>query len=291
MTVSDSETGTAPAAGAGVQAAAAAGVDPVAAAEVEAAVTAGLRDTPGGGVDAVVTGAASGIGAACARRLVAEGLRVLAVDKNPAGLDALAADGAVPLVADLGQESERDRVVAAAPGARYLVNAAGIIRFRPILESGVADMREIYPVNVEAVWDLTSRLGRDMPPGGAIVNLSSASAKLSATVECAVYASSKAAVLSITRSFAYAFTGRGVRVNAVVPGIIDTPMGEVVIDSLAQLRGMTRGQAQEMRFNSIPLGRFGTPEDCANVIWFLLSDQAGFMTGQAVNITGGQIMF
>ena len=176
------------------------------------------------GIEAVVTGAASGIGRACALRLQREGLRVLAVDMNEAGLAELDLPGGATLVADLASEAERDRVVAAAAGARYLVNAAGVIRLRPILESGVADMRAIYPVNVEAVWDLTSRLGRDMPAGGSIVNLSSFSAKVSTTIECAVYASSKAAVLSITRSFAHAFAPRGVRVNAVVPGIIDTPM-------------------------------------------------------------------
>jgi short-subunit dehydrogenase len=122
-------------------------------------------------VEAVVTGAASGIGRACAERIHGQGLRVLAVDRNGAGLEELRERGLATLVADLASERERDRVVAAGTGARYLVNAAGVIRLRPILESGVADMREIYPVNVEAVWDLTSRLGRAMPRGGAIVNL------------------------------------------------------------------------------------------------------------------------
>jgi NAD(P)-dependent dehydrogenase (short-subunit alcohol dehydrogenase family) len=241
--------------------------------------------------EAVVTGASSGIGQGCANRLLDEGLRVLAVDRNAAGLTELSARGAQALTADLATQEGRDGVVAAAQGARYLVNAAGIIRMRPILESGVEDMRAIYPVNVEAVWDLTSRLGRAMPRGGAIVNLSSASAKLSATIECAVYASSKAAVLSITRSFAYAFADRGVRVNSVAPGVIDTPMGDQVIHGIADLRDMSVEDADRARQSVIPLGRFGTPEDCANVIWFLLSPEASFMTGQAINITGGQIMW
>ena len=180
-------------------------------------------------IEAVVTGAASGIGRACAERLLRESLSVLAVDQNAQGLEDFRAQGVGTLVADLASESERDRVVEAARGARYLVNAAGKIRLRPIFESGVADMRDIYPVNVEAVWDLTSRLGRAMPAGGAVVNVSSFSAKVSSTIECAVYASSKAAVLSITRSFAYALAPQSVRVNAVVPGIIDTPMQDQVI--------------------------------------------------------------
>lgn len=242
-------------------------------------------------IEAVVTGAASGIGRACARRIHHEGFRVLAVDKNEAGLAEFPAQGVATLVADLASEAERDRVVAAAAGARYLVNAAGVIRLRPILESGVADMRAIYPVNVEAVWDLTSRLGRAMPRGGAVVNLGSYSAKIASTIECAVYASSKAAVLSITRSFAYAFAPQGVRVNAVVPGIIDTPMQDEVLAKVAEFRHMEPGELSRTRNATVPLGRTGSPEDCAGIIWFLLSAEASYMTGQAVNITGGQIMF
>lgn len=242
-------------------------------------------------VEAVVTGAASGIGRACAERIHREGVRVLAVDRNGAGLEDFRQQGVPTLVADLSSQAERDRVVAAATGARYLVNAAGVIRLRPILESGVADMREIYPVNVEAVWDLTSRLGRAMPRGGAIVNLGSFSAKIASTIECAVYASSKAAVLSITRSFAYAFAPQGVRVNAVVPGIIETPMQDQVVEKVAEFRHTTPAELARARTATVPLGRTGTPQECAGIIWFLLSAEAGYMTGQAVNITGGQIMF
>lgn len=243
------------------------------------------------GIDAVVTGAASGIGRACALRILQEGQRVLAVDVNDAGLADLRREGLEVLTADVSSEEARDRLVEAAAGARYLVNAAGIIRLRPILESGVQDLREIFSVNVEPVWDLTSRIGRNMQSGGAIVNLSSASAKLSATIECAAYAASKAAVLSITRSFAYAFAPQGVRVNAIVPGIIDTPMQDQVMEKVALYRGVPEEQMRSARNGTIPLGRPGTPEDTAAVIWFLLSDQARYMTGQAVNCTGGQIMW
>jgi NAD(P)-dependent dehydrogenase (short-subunit alcohol dehydrogenase family) len=242
-------------------------------------------------IEAVVTGAASGIGRACADRLRREGVAVLAVDRNGPGLEDFRARGVATLVADLKSESERDRVVGAADGARFLVNAAGVIRLRPILESGVADMREIYPVNVEAVWDLTSRLGRAMPPGGAVVNISSFSAKVASTIEAAVYASSKAAVLSITRSFACAFAPQGVRVNAVVPGIIDTPMQDEVIEKVAAFRQTTPAELSQARNATVPLGRTGSPEECAAVIWFLLSAEASYLTGQAINITGGQIMF
>src|SRR5258708_14777157 len=104
-------------------------------------------------IEAVVTGGASGIGRACADRLQREGVAVLAVDRNGPGLEDFRARGVATLVADLKSQSERDRVVGAAAGARFLVNAAGGIRRRPILRSGVADLLEIYPVNLEAAGD------------------------------------------------------------------------------------------------------------------------------------------
>lgn len=240
---------------------------------------------------AVVTGAASGIGQAVARRLLHEGAAVIAVDRDAAGLEAVVADGATAFVGDLTEPADRDRLVAASDGAAYLVNAAGIIMLKPILEFTVDDIRRIYAINVEATWDLVSRIGRTMPAGGAIVNLSSSSAKLATTTEAAVYASSKAAVLSITRSFAYAFAPNGVRVNAICPGIIDTPMQERVLIDVAAKRGMTVEELSTARNKTVPLGRSASADECAGAIWFLLSDDAGYMTGQAINYTGGLVMW
>lgn len=240
---------------------------------------------------AVVTGAASGIGRAVAERLNQEGLDVLAVDRDPVGLEGLAALGMRTMAADLSSAADRDRIVEAGAGARALVNSAGINRLKPILELTVDDIHDIYAVNVDAVWDLTSRIGRTMPSGGAIVNLSSSSAKLSTTTEAAVYASSKAAVLSITRSFAYAFAPSNVRVNAICPGIIDTPMQDAVLAKVAEARGQTFDELSAERNRLVPLGRAASAQECAGAIWFLLSDEAGYMTGQAINYTGGLVMW
>jgi NAD(P)-dependent dehydrogenase (short-subunit alcohol dehydrogenase family) len=141
----------------------------------------------------------------------------------------------------------------------------------------------------EATWDLVSRIGRAMPRGGAIVNLSSSSAKLATTTEAAVYASSKTAVLSITRSFAYALAPNGVRVNAICPGIIDTPMQERVLADVAAERGMTIEDLSAARNRTVPLGRSASADECAAAIRFLLSDEAAYMTGQAINFTGGMV--
>ena len=243
------------------------------------------------GKRAIVTGAASGIGQAVARRLLAEGAAVIAADLNEGGLGPVVEAGATPFIGDLSRAADRDRLVEAGTGVQYLVNAAGIIRLKPILEFTVDDLRDIYAINVEATWDLVSRIGRTMPSGGAIVNLSSSSAKLATTTEAAVYASSKAAVLSITRSFAYAFAPNGVRVNAICPGIIDTPMQERVLADVAAKRGMTVEELSTARNKTVPLGRAASADECAGAIWFLLSDDAGYMTGQAINYTGGLVMW
>jgi NAD(P)-dependent dehydrogenase (short-subunit alcohol dehydrogenase family) len=238
-----------------------------------------------------VTGAASGIGQAVARRLLREEVQVIAADINEGGLASLVESGARAFVGDLTSESDRDRLVETGAGVDYLVNAAGIIRLKPILEFTVQDLRDIYAVNVEATWDLVSRIGRSITSGGAIVNLSSSSAKLATTTEAAVYASSKAAVLSITRSFAYAFAPNGVRVNAICPGIIDTPMQERVLAEVATKRGLTVEELSAARNRTVPLGRSASADECAGAVWFLLSDQAGYMTGQAINYTGGLVMW
>jgi NAD(P)-dependent dehydrogenase (short-subunit alcohol dehydrogenase family) len=240
---------------------------------------------------AVVTGAASGIGQAVALRLLREGIGVIAADRNEAGLEPVVSAGAEPFVGDLATDADRDRLVALGSGVNHLVNAAGIIRLKPILEFTVQDIRDIYAINVEATWDLTSRIGRTMPSGGSIVNLSSSSAKLATTTEAAVYASSKTAVLSITRSFAYAFAASNVRVNAICPGIVDTPMQEKVLADVAAKRGITPEELSAARNKTVPLGRAASAEECAGAIWFLLSDDSGYMTGQAINYTGGLVMW
>ncbi len=239
---------------------------------------------------AVVTGAASGIGAAVAARLLREGCDVVAVDRDEAHLTALSAQGARPLVADLARPADRARVVEAADGADYLVNAAGIIRLVPIFETTTADWHDIFAVNAEALFFLCQAIGPRLRPHGAIVNLSSTSAKSSGTTEAAIYAASKAAVISITRSFAYALASRPVRVNAVCPGITDTPMQEHVLVEVARLRHTTYEELADARLGAVPLGRTSSPDECAGFISFLLSPEAGYMTGQALNFSGGLVM-
>ncbi len=243
------------------------------------------------GARAVVTGAARGIGLATARRLLREGASVLAVDLDGEGLRTIEAEGAQTLVANVAEPAGREAIVAAAVEVRYLVNAAGILFVRPIWEVGLEEWRRLYAVNVEGTFFLCQALGQGMASGSAIVNLSSSSAKLSSTIDVTPYSSSKAAVLGITRSFAYALASRNVRVNAVCPGIIDTPMQDRVLEQVAPLRGMTVEELSVARLKTVPMGRSASADECAGLIWFLLSDEAGYMTGQAINQTGGLVMW
>lgn len=237
---------------------------------------------------AVVTGAASGIGLAAAMRLRDDGLQVIAVDMNEEQLGNM--DGIHSLVADLSKQADRDRVISAGIGAQVLVNAAGYMRMKKILDFTVQDIHDIYAVNVDAVWDLTSQIGRTMPRGGSIINLSSVSAKMGSTQETAVYASSKAAVISLTRSFAHAFGSAGVRVNAICPGIVDTPMQESVLLKMAELRGENVSEVIAKRLLGIPLGRTSSAAEIAAFISFLASDDGSYFTGQALSQDGGMVM-
>lgn len=238
---------------------------------------------------AIVTGAGSGIGRAVVLRLLDEGVRVLAVDIDAAKLAGVANDNYEAFPADLADPAARARLVDAADGADYLVNSHGVLVVKSIFDITIEDWRKIHMVNAESVFFLCQQIGPRLKPGGAIVNLSSSSAKLAATTEVAAYAASKTTILSITRSFAYALASRPVRVNAICPGIVDTPMQDTVLSGMAKLRGMELAAMNDARNKTVPLGRPARPDECAGAIWFLLSDEAGYMTGQAVNFTGGLV--
>jgi NAD(P)-dependent dehydrogenase (short-subunit alcohol dehydrogenase family) len=237
----------------------------------------------------VVTGAGSGIGKAVVSRLRREGVEVLAVDINREGLGRFEEEGCETLEADITDPEPRAKVADWAEGAHYLVNSAGVILIKPIFELTLDDWRRVQAVNAEATFFLCQKIGPRLTPGGAIVNLSSSSAKLATTIELAAYAASKTTILSITRSFAYALAPRRVRVNAILPGIVDTPMQDEVLERVAPMRGLTAEELHDARTRLVPLGRGSSPEECAGLVWFLLSDEAAYMTGQAINFTGGLV--
>ena len=247
----------------------------------------------------VVTGAASGIGRATALLLLSREHAVLATDLRADGLKALADAGARTLTADLATEVGRGALVEAtdilvaevAAQVEGLVNAAGIVILKPIGEVTVPDFQRVVAANAELTFFLCQQLGARMRSGGAIVNFSSPSAKFVATTEAAVYAATKAAISQITRSFAMAYAPLGIRVNAVSPGITDTPMQQRVLNEVSAARGISVEELAAARLKTVPMGRAAQPSELAAVVAWLLSDEAAYMTGQVVNVDGGMVMW
>ncbi len=241
---------------------------------------------------ALVTGAGRGMGHATAERLLADGAGVIAVDVDGAGLADLEAAGAVTIVADLADTEARQRVIDEGRSGRldFLVNAAAILHPRPFWEVTEADFRKVFAVNLESAWFLSLGLGRHLTEGGAIVNFSSPSARNAGTIEAAVYGATKTAIQSMTRSFAHALAPRRVRVNAVAPGITDTPMQAQVLEAVASIRGLERERLDEQRLGMVPLGRWASAAEMAGVIVWLLSDESAYITGQCLYVDGGYIM-
>ncbi len=129
-----------------------------------------------------------------------------------------------------------------------------------------------------------------MEEGGSIVNFSSPSARWAYTLETAAYGASKTAIQGATRTFAIALAPRKIRVNAVSPGITDTPMQEQVLTDISAMRGKTYEEMSSERLKLVPLGRSAPASEMAGVVAWLLSDAAGYITGQCIYVDGGYIM-
>jgi NAD(P)-dependent dehydrogenase (short-subunit alcohol dehydrogenase family) len=241
---------------------------------------------------AIVTGAGSGIGQQVALQLVEAGARVTGVDINDAGLDPVREAGGQALVVDLSVLDQRASVIESArhDPPDFLVNAAAILQVIPIADVDPDVFRRHFTVNVEAVWFLCRDIGAVMNDGGAIVNFSSPSARWAYTLETAVYGATKTAIQGVTRSFAVHLAPRGIRVNAISPGITDTPMQERVLREVSRLRGLSYDDLSSSRTNLVPLKRSAPPSEMAGVVVWMLSDSAAYVTGQTIYVDGGYIM-
>lgn len=235
---------------------------------------------------AVVTGAAGGIGAAVARGLASDGFRVACLDLDPAGAQAVAKEltSALAVECDVADE---DSVAAALAQVRsewgveplVLVNAAGYFARHAVAELSVAEWRRFLDVNATGPFLLCREVLPAMVAagGGSIVNVVSTAGVRGGRMR-AGYCASKGALLQLTRSLSLDHGPQGVRVNAVCPGLIDTPMADWIRHD---------GSAMADFDASLPAGRIGTPDEVAKVVSFLVGPGASYMHGATVMVDGG----
>jgi NAD(P)-dependent dehydrogenase (short-subunit alcohol dehydrogenase family) len=245
---------------------------------------------------ALVTGAGTGIGRAVCVRLAEEGAEVIVTSRDPGHVDETCAEveaacGRAPLGLrlDVTERAETDDVVREVVEHNgridILSNNGGIEILRgPSLEETTDEEWElIQDVNVNGVFRVCRAVVPHMPAGGSIVNMASINSFV-AWPNDAAYTTSKGALLQLTRSLALDVAPRGIRVNAVCPGVIDTPLTDSFL-ALADDPGSLRREYEQVA----PVGRMGTAREIANCVLFLASDEASFVTGSALVADGGTI--
>ncbi|ADG82919.1 3-oxoacyl-[acyl-carrier-protein] reductase [Thermincola potens] len=239
---------------------------------------------------AIVTGGSRGIGKAICEALARQGARVVIFDVNAAELQNCVTELKAAGFDAEGYEvnvAQADKVEEAVAGVidnlgriDILVNNAGITRDTLLMRMKEEDWDAVLAVNLKGVFNCTKAVSRPMMKqrSGVIINISSV-VGLMGNAGQANYAASKAGIIGFTKSVARELASRGVRANAIAPGFIVTQMTDVLSDEI-------KGELQKQ----IPLGRLGQPEDVANLVVFLASDNASYITGQTIAVDGGMVM-
>ena len=232
------------------------------------------------GKTALITGAGGGIGSATAQLLTEEGARIAVADLNPPPGD-YAASVALDVTSEESVRRSVASVIQILGQIDVLVNCAGIYRIGQVADVDPASWDQLMNINLRGTFLVCHAVLPGMLERGAgsIVNLSSISGRTKSTLAAPSYVASKAGVIGLTMALASQSASRGVRVNAVAPGPVDTEM--------------IRGLPEELKpglLSTIPLGRLGTARGIAQAIAFLASDAAGHITGETLNVNGGAFM-
>jgi NAD(P)-dependent dehydrogenase (short-subunit alcohol dehydrogenase family) len=242
------------------------------------------------GKTVLITGAASGIGAACAAWLAERGAaRLVLVDRDQAGLARLdLACEVIPFAGDVADPAQWERIEGETDSIDHAVINAGIAAGSAIAETSFEDWRRVLSVNLDGAFLSLRTALRLLPDGGSAV-LTASVAALKPEPGTGAYAASKAAVVQLARVAAKEAAPRGIRVNAIAPGGVDTPIWDG-IPFFQGLVGQTGGRAaaiEAMARMATPLGRYAAPEEIAGQIGFLLSDMARNITGTVLVSDGG----
>lgn len=252
---------------------------------------------------AIVTGAGQGIGRAIAERLSQDGMKLVLADRQGDAVahvaDEIQANGgeAIALSVDILLAEDRLRMIETALATferlDVLVNNAGVQRIALPLEVTEDHWDLIMDVNAKATYFCCQLALKHMisQRSGRIVNLASIAGKMASTTYHPIYNASKAAVLAITKTLAQYSAGCGVRVNAVCPGMIETPMQDVVDHEIARITGKAPAEIRTERNSRIPLGYIGDGADVAAIVSFLVGPDSRYMTGQALNADGGILTY
>ncbi|MEJ2479395.1 MAG: L-iditol 2-dehydrogenase [Acidihalobacter sp.] len=248
---------------------------------------------------ALVTGGAQGIGRAIAEGFVSEGARVVIADIHLATAEQAAGEigeAACAMHLDVTDQAAVDRVVddTAERFGRIdvLVNNAAIFDMGPVEEITRESFRKIMTVNTEGLFFVMQAVAKKMladGKGGRIINMASQAGRRGEAL-VSVYCASKAAVISLTQSAGLAFARRGINVNAIAPGVVDTPMWDTVDALFARYEGRQLGEKKRLVGEAVPYGRMGRVSDYVGPAVFLASDESEYVVAQTLNVDGGNWM-